>query len=536
MVLAVSPGILAKLFTSDRDVANVITQIRIKFATSDDGDWTVENAVAGRQFLQPIQVKFPPRVNDTMYVLERNGRLHRVPWRKPGQVELHLDVADRVGEAEIENGALGFALHPEFGSAGSPNAGFVYLYYTSVIDGEQINRLSRFDIAGGDAQHAAGTETVMIELDRSEDGFHNGGSVEFGPDGFLYVALGEMSEAKAHQRVDVTLSGGIIRIDVDQKGGKVSRPISRQPRNGKTAHYFIPLDNPFVDQPGVLEEFYALGLRNPFRIAFDPDNGALWAGDVGSTVWEEVNLIESGGNYQFPYVEGREPTGSTKPSDLVGREIGPLYTYRHTAYERAVIGGVVYRGERYPDLQGLYLFGDNYSGNIYTMGADGSQTDSVDFLAQANQYAQRGITSFTETPDGEILLTTLGSASGSSGEIIRLVPKDQASAGAGQAPVVVEEKAVSADEALSLFSANCSRCHGANGHADGPDSAHLGVAVPDFSTKAFQSSRSDDDIHAVIEEGGAARRMSAMMPPWGMALSDAEIRALVALIRTQAAE
>jgi glucose/arabinose dehydrogenase len=533
IALALSPGILAKLFVSDRDVANVITQIRIKLATSEEGDWTVENAVDGMRFHQPILVQFPPGVDDRMYVLERHGRLLRVPWGHDGEPELVLDISDAVGEVEVENGALGFALHPEFGRSGSPNRGFVYIYYTSVLQGEQRNYLSRFDLTAGGPSSVRTTELILMDLDRAEDGFHNGGSVEFGPDGFLYLALGEMSDRSSHQRIDRTLSGGVLRIDVDLRGGDVSRPIQRQPVDGKTDHYFIPIDNPFVDDPGALEEFFALGLRNPFRISFDPATGNLWAGDVGSTVWEEVNVINKGGNYQYPYVEGNESTGKRRPEPIVGREVPPAYSYRHTAFDRAVIGGIVYRGDKYPELRGAYLFGDNYSGNIYKMPASGKRVESVRFIAKANQYAQRGITSFTQTPDGEILLTTLGSASGSSGEIIRLVPKSEARM-ADTTSSLAEEEFVTLAEAEKLFSGNCSRCHGPTGRADGPDTSLLGVAVPDFSLTEFQTSRSDADLYAVIEDGGTARGLSPLMPPWGMALTPAEIDALVALIRAQA--
>ena len=274
-----------------------------------------------------------------------------------------------------------------------------------------------------------------------------------------------------------------------------------------------------------------MGLRNPFRIAFDPQTGEIWVGDVGSTVWEEVNVVSKGGNYQYPFVEGNEPTKRSRPEQLFGRETSPIYSYRHTAFERSVIGGIVYRGDRHPEFRGKYLFGDNYSGSLFALPATGDPVTQVEHVGQANQYAQRGITSFTQTPDGEILLTTMGSASSTSGEVVRLVRKSEARVAVS--PAEVEQVALSDTEVQGLYSTNCTRCHGEAGQGDGPDVPHLGVAVPNFAATEFQASRSDEDLHAVIKDGGVARGMSPLMPPWGLALTDSEIRALVALIRAQ---
>lgn len=216
---------------------------------------------------------------------------------------------------------------------------------------------------------------------------------------------------------------------------------------------------------------------------------------------------------------------------MFGRETPPIYSYRHTAFERAVIGGIVYRGERYPEFRGKYLFGDNYSGNLFALPATGEPVSQAELIGQANQYAQRGITSFTQTPDGEVLLTTMGSASGASGEIVRLVPKSEARVAAPTAQL--DQVALSEADVSGLFSTNCSRCHGVAGHGDGPDVPHLGVAVPDFTTPEYQASRSDADLYAVIKDGGTALGLSPLMPPWGVALTDAEIQALVQLIRAQ---
>ena len=172
-------------------------------------------------------------------------------------------------------------------------------------DKQQINRLARFSLSGESTQARSDSEYDLITWDRPDDGFHNGGSVEFGPDGFLYIAIGEMNLHAGYQSVSYSLTAGIMRIDVDKRGELISRPITKQPIDAVTQDYFIPTDNPFVDVGSALGEYWALGLRNPFRMSFDPKTHNLWAGDVGSTVWEEVNLVRKGHNYGFPFREGR---------------------------------------------------------------------------------------------------------------------------------------------------------------------------------------------------------------------------------------
>lgn len=529
LAFAVSPGILAKLFVSDRDIANAITQVRIYMADlgAEDAQWSTRNALNGRTFLQPIQVRFPPHRPDRLYVLERGGRLHRMPWRAPGESALVLDIAHRVGVVEVENGALGFDFHPAFGSPDSADRGSIFLYYTDVRDGRQVNRLSKFDL---NAPEPAATEQPLIVWDRNASGFHNGGEVRFGPDGFLYLGIGEMSDGDSHQAIDHNLAGGVLRIDADRQGGDTSHPPPRQPADGTTRGYYIPSDNPFVGQETVLEEFWALGLRNPFRMSFDSATGRLWAGEVGSTVWEEVNLLEAGGNYQFPFIEGYEATGEARPEVVKGREQPPVHTYRHTSFDRAVIGGVVYRGERFPELQGLYVFGDNYSGKIFAFPATGERIEEAPVLGQVNQYAQRGLTSFTETPDGEILITTLGQADRATGEVLQLVRGASEEGEAAAAPPD-QQGAVTMAAALTLYRTNCSRCHGENGMGDAPDAAAMDVPMPDFTSAAFQDQRTDAQLRGVIVDGGAPHGLSAMMPPWGRVLSDAEVDAMVRVVR-----
>ena len=161
---------------------------------------------------------------------------------------------------------------------------------------------------------------------------------------------------------------GVLRLDVDCRGGAISHPIPRQPLNGHTAHYFIPNDNPFVGQSNVLEEFFCLGLRSPHRMTYDPPTGRIFIGDVGESAREEVDVIEpgeSGLNFQWNYCEGT--LGQNAIATCIGISRGPVLDYPHTD-GRAVIGGYVYRGKKFAaDLGGKYIFGDNVMRTIWAM-------------------------------------------------------------------------------------------------------------------------------------------------------------------------
>jgi len=523
LVFAMAPGVFAKLFTSDRDFANQITQIRIYFNQNDDAQYALVNAFDDTLFAQPILVKQAPNDRTRLYVLERSGRLISMSYPAGGDIKVELDINNRVGEFEIENGALGFAFHPKFNISGS-QAKYIYIYYTEVNLGQQTNRLSRFNLAVH-AQDRANTEVTLLALPRETSGFHNGGSVEFDSEGYLYLAVGEGVHPKGEISPKKVLRGGILRIDVDCNKG--SLPISGMLFKGDRINYCIPADNPFI-KGEVLPEYWALGLRNPYRFVFDK-NGELWLGDVGSTKWEEVNRVVKGGNYQFPFVEGYESTGIKKRSDAIGKEHPPVYTYIHTAYDRAVIGGFIYHGDEFSALQGKYVFADNYSSKIFTMRADLDRVDNVITIARASQFAQRGVSSIVQLENGDVLVTTLGRSAVASGEVLKLVDKDKVHI---KQQTKVAQITVSAGEAMSTFSANCVRCHGASGKGDGLDVEALGVTIADFSASDFLATKSDQFLYDAIEKGGYAVGLSPMMPQWKGILSEAEISALVDVIKS----
>ncbi len=519
LVLALSPAILAKAFVSNRDLANTITQWRMFFSGETEFGYSLVSAVGDQRFLQPMQIKMPSG-DGKLYILERSGRFYRMNGYSDTTPELILDLRDEVGYIEMENGALGFAFHPNYGSDNH----FCYLYYTSVLNNKQRNILSRFDLSGDTSQARKSTELPLMRLDRESSGFHNGGSIEFGPDGFLYVALGEGIRTPASGSLTKTLRMAIMRIDVDQQGGSISQPIKRHPGNGITQNYYIPQDNPFIDNEYLLDEYWALGLRNPYRMAFD--GNTLWVGDVGSTEWEEINLVSGGNHYQFPFAEGHEETGKRRPDPMTGKETPPLFDYYHSATERAIIGGIVYRGELHKELAGSYLFADNYAGNLYQLIGSSPSLEKRQ-IAHAGDYAQRGISSVTALADGNVLVTTLGRANQATGKILKLVPGQVTDQSDSENSLPLTN-----DDIAEIFTTNCARCHGAKGKGDGPDQKLLGIEIADFSESDYSSLRTNQSLRKIIAKGGQSEGLSPMMPPWENILEKAEIDALVDFINS----
>jgi glucose/arabinose dehydrogenase len=229
---------------------------------------------------------------------------------------------------------------------------------------------------------------------------HNGGGLAFGPDGDLYVALGDGGsggDPMGNGQNTTTLLGKLLRLDVT--GGVP----------GAAPAYTIPDDNPFAIGGSEKAEIWAYGLRNPWRFSFDRETGDLWIGDVGQNAWEEIDVGRASdgrgreANYGWNVMEGRHCFVSD-PCDQTGL-VQPIAEYDHGTGDCAVIGGYVYRGEAYPGLVGGYLFGDECSGRIRAIASDGPDEQDPAILLDSNL----SISSFGEDDDGELYLTDLGS-------------------------------------------------------------------------------------------------------------------------------
>ncbi|MFM7100066.1 MAG: PQQ-dependent sugar dehydrogenase, partial [Verrucomicrobiota bacterium] len=281
--------------------------LRMPSTTPQSGQWRPAPAFP-RQAPLAYPVGWVPFPGNRLLVYTQGGQVFLLP-NDPSSADREeiLDLRRRT-MGYGDTGLLNVVLHPEFGRPGSPNRGHLYVWYATYegdfptsFEYTTWNRLSRFTIPDGGTRVDPGTELVLIEqADRHL--FHAGGGMFFHPDdGFLYLAVadeGSQNDAlESAQQVERGLFSGVLRIDVDQRGGEVSHPIRRQPVWGRTQHYFIPNDNPWVGEEGVLEEFWAIGLRNPHRLTQDPVGGRAWIADVGQLQREEINVLERGANY-----------------------------------------------------------------------------------------------------------------------------------------------------------------------------------------------------------------------------------------------
>jgi glucose/arabinose dehydrogenase len=299
--------------------------------------------------------------------------------------------------------------HPAFAENG-----FFYVWYSLHVKGGRANRLSRFKISAANPGVAdPDSETPLLTQPTGPQG-HDGGMLLFGPDGYLYLSLGDGDEhfgepIISHQRIDRGFFGAVLRIDVDKKPG------SLQPSPHVAVHpgtYTIPPDNPFVGAttfngaavtPGrVRTDFWALGLRNPWRLDFDPATGALWCGDVGLHDREEIDLITRGGNYGWNYREGIIAGPRRGPPDAA-HFIEPLWDYDHTV-GASITGGFVYHGKNFPELEGKYLFGDYVLGKIWALTPDGDKPVGNDHVVQIGKVP--GVVAFTRGPDGDPLMAS----------------------------------------------------------------------------------------------------------------------------------
>ena len=319
-------------------------------------DWAPEDDAGRVRPLRLIELTDPADNAERLFAATQDGVIFRFDNDPQATLATRfLDIRDRVHDwrKDNETGLLGLAFHPKFADNGK-----FYVSYSSAKDKSTI--IAQYQVSGPDAERAdPNSERVLLTVPQPF-GNHNGGCIEFGPDGYLYIGLGDggdRNDPLQHGQNLATLLGSILRIDVDQQ------------TQGKA--YAIPADNPFVGVPNACPEIYAYGLRNVWRLAFDRVTGRLWAADVGQDLWEEVDIIQAGGNYGWSSREGTHPFGNADPASA-GTLVEPIWEYDHRI-GKSITGGRVYRSSRLPVLKGAYIYADYVSGKIWALDYDFDQ-------------------------------------------------------------------------------------------------------------------------------------------------------------------
>ncbi len=340
----------------------------------------LEPAFSG--FQRPVYVTHAGDT-DRLFVVEKAGRIRLI---ERGQIQPvpFLDITDRVGSTGSEQGLLSVAFPPDFAISG--------VFYVDYTDKRGDTIIARYRVlADAPNQGDPASEQVLLQIDQPAEN-HNGGQLQFGPDGYLYIGMGDGGRAGDPwgnaQNLNVLL-GKLLRIDV-----------------AASEAYTIPPDNPFIGQPEARPEIWALGLRNPWRFSFDRVAGDLFIADVGQNKYEEVDFQPAdspgGENYGWDRMEGNhcfEPTTDCNPGGLVL----PVTEYDHSQ-GCSITGGYIYRGTRYPQLTGVYLFGDYCSGLIWGLRREPSGEWRRELLLES----QVQISSFGEDAAGEIYVVGYG--------------------------------------------------------------------------------------------------------------------------------
>ena len=343
-----------------------------------------------------LQIAFPNLRFQRMVALTHAGdgtnRLFLV--LQPGQIltfqgdedtqdaALFLDIRDRVNDTGNEEGLLGLAFDPEYAVTGE-----LYVSYTASNPRRSV--ISRFTVHADDPGRAdPASEEVILEVAQPFSN-HNGGNILFGPDGKLYIGLGDGGsggDPRGHGQNPATLLGALLRIDPRAPEGE--------------AAYRVPRDNPFLDASDFRDEIWAYGFRNPWRFSFDHVTGDLWVGDVGQNRYEEIDLVLRGRNYGWSRMEGRHCYPASASSCDDAGLAPPVVEYALSDGNCSVIGGYVYRGTRIPSLVGTYVYGDFCSGRVWGLDHDG--TRATDHRLIVDTPLQ--ISSFGEGPDRELYL------------------------------------------------------------------------------------------------------------------------------------
>jgi uncharacterized repeat protein (TIGR03806 family) len=381
--------------------------------------FTSERWMTGQGLVDPIAITTPPGETNRLFILEQPGRVLVVTNLDVPTRTVFMDITNRVLFGG-EQGLLGIAFHP-----GYATNRFFFLFYTTRVGGVRFDRLSRFETSPTDPNVGLSESELVLIHQRDDAENHNGGDLHFGPDGYLYVSLGDEGAGDDSlmnsQRIDKDFFAGILRIDIDKRPGSLPANVHA----ASSTNYAIPADNPFVgvtnfngravNPSQVRTEFWAVGLRNPWRMSFDRPTGRLYVGDVGQGAREEIDIVTRGGNYGWNYREGKIARPGSPAPPAAFTAIDPIHDYPRSQ-GLSVTGGLVYRGQRLSQLFGAYLFADYGSGNIWALRYTEGKPVSVQLLTNDRDLVAFGV----DPRNGDILMADLGED-----RIKRLVYNDQ---------------------------------------------------------------------------------------------------------------
>jgi glucose/arabinose dehydrogenase len=347
----------------------------------------------------PVSVASADDGYGRLFVAQRQGRIRLVEPNGTLQNASFLNITDRVDSSDSEEGLLGFAFHPNY-----KDNGYFYVNYTNTTSGIRRTRISRFSVTANPTLADPNSEDILLTVVQT-DWNHNAGDIHFGPDGYLYVPLGDGGGGgdipNNAQNRNLAL-GKILRIDVNNTGANPAECNNV----GGSNNYAIPADNPYVGADGTCDLIWAIGTRNPWRSSFDRLNGDFYFGDVGQGSWEEVDhqpAASTGGeNYGWRCYEGNHTYNTSG--------CGPMNTYDFPILEFtstgncAVIGGYVYRGTQYPALYGRYLVTDYCTGNFWDLVVDDTNLFTATMHTNLTTF---GYVSFGEADNCELYLANI---------------------------------------------------------------------------------------------------------------------------------
>jgi glucose/arabinose dehydrogenase len=350
-----------------KTILTIILLIITGFAFSQNPNIQLVEAYPNLFFNKPLHLTHSGDGTNRIFVVQQDGKIVVFPNDSnvsASQSKIFLDISNKISSSSGEEGLLGLAFHPNYSTNG-----FFYVNYTAGSPLRTV--ISRFKVKTTDPNKADSlSEYKILEINQPYTN-HNGGTVMFGLDGFLYIGMGDGGSGgdpqNNAQNLQVLL-GKMLRINVNDTSA--------------TRRYVIPSTNPFYNNPSAgKEEIFTWGMRNPWKYSQDPVTGLIYAADVGQNIWEEIDIIQNGKNYGWRVMEGFVCYNPSSGCDTSGKTL-PIKVYNHSAGDCSVTGGYVYRGNRRPELRGAYIYGDYCSGRIWMLRYNNGIVTSDSLLTQ----------------------------------------------------------------------------------------------------------------------------------------------------------